>query len=168
MKRLLIAAICVLAFTSGPAFADEASKRKAVLDLLEVTNVRGLLDQTTKNIETRMRQQFEAASAGFPPEGREEMKAVQKDFMRWVSEVMSWEQMRDMYVDIYAQVFTEDEINEILQFYRTPLGQKMISKMPEVVQKSMQKSQSYVQKIMPELVEKLKKALEDLKAKYKT
>ena len=39
---------------------------------------------------------------------------------------------------LYAEHFTEAEIDELIAFYETPLGQKMIAKFPVLTQESMQ------------------------------
>ena len=39
---------------------------------------------------------------------------------------------------LYAERFTEDELNELVPFYETELGQKMLAVMPELTQAGMQ------------------------------
>lgn len=43
----------------------------------------------------------------------------------------------DSVVPIYMKHFSEKEIDEILKFYKTPIGQKVISKTPEMISESM-------------------------------
>ena len=38
---------------------------------------------------------------------------------------------------IYAETFTEDELKQLISFYSSPLGKKISSKSPEIVQKCM-------------------------------
>ena len=42
----------------------------------------------------------------------------------------------ELAVPIYAKHFTHDEIKQLLAFYRTPLGQKMIATLPTIIQES--------------------------------
>ncbi len=166
MKKKLLLAICFVMLTSAFAFADETGEKKAVMKLLEITNARNMTDQLMKSMEAMMSRQFEAAAADLPPEGREALEAVRKDSMKWLFDNLSWDQMRDMYIDIYSQVFTEDEINELVQFYESPLGRKMLKKMPELMRLTLEKSQAIVQKKMPIFQENLQKTLSDLETKY--
>ncbi len=166
MKKIFVFATCIVMLASTIASADEAGERKAVLKLLEITNARSMTDQLMKSMEAMMTSQFEAEASDLTPEGREALDAVRKDSLKWLSDNLSWDQMRDMYVDIYTQVFTEDEINEIVQFYQSPLGRKMLKKMPELMRLTLEKSQEKVQKKMPIFREKLQKTLSELEAKY--
>jgi uncharacterized protein len=168
MKRILFVTICIIALTSTALSADEASRKEAVLKLLEVTNTRNMLDQVTKSVEGMMKQQVETVSADLSPEGREVLEGVRKESMKWWSENFSWDQMKDMYTNMYTQVFTEDEINELVQFYQSPLGQKILKKMPELTQAIMQTNQAVVQKKMPAFRDRIEKTMADIEARYNT
>ncbi len=167
MKRTLLAVICILTFTSTVALADQASEKQAVLKMLEITNARNMADQVMKSMEAMMDSQFQEAAVQLSPEGRKELDAVREDSVNWLRDNLSWDQMKDMYVDIYTQVFTEDEINQLVQFYQSPLGRTMLEKMPELLRLTLEKSQALVQKRMPVFQKKLQKTLSDLEAKYK-
>jgi hypothetical protein len=164
MRKTCLVALLVLAMTVSVSYADEASHKKTVLKLLEVTNSQKMLDQTTTWMESMMRQQFD--NLQLSPEGREAAAAVQKEMMAWFSEFLAWEKVRDIFIDIYIDVFTEDELNELIGFYQSPVGQKMLRKMPELMEKSMQKSQAIFQEKMPEFQQRLQKTLSELETKY--
>jgi hypothetical protein len=162
---MLMITLLVCGCFSSAIFADEASHKKTALELLEVTNTKKMLDQMMTSMEGIMEQQLKLIE--LPPEGQEAAKAVQKENIDWFSEFFVWEQMRDMYVDIYIEVFTEDELKELIQFYKSPLGQKMLKKMPELMQKSLQKTQTMLQENMPAFQERLQKTISELEQKYK-
>lgn len=44
---------------------------------------------------------------------------------------------RDFYTETYEKHFTHEDIKEMLQFYSTPLGQKIISTTPQLMQETM-------------------------------
>lgn len=44
---------------------------------------------------------------------------------------------KDRFVKIYAAAFTEDELNQLIKFYDSPLGKKVISKLPALMQNGM-------------------------------
>jgi uncharacterized protein len=48
---------------------------------------------------------------------------------------------------VYARNFSADELRELTAFYRTPLGQKMLQKLPVVMQESMAVGQRFGQEI---------------------
>jgi len=165
MRKAWMVTLLVFAIATSITFADEATHKEAALKLLEVTNTQKMLDQYMTSFETMMEKQFDALE--LPSEGREAAKALQKEMMEWLSGFLAWEQMKDTYVDIYVEVFTEDELNELIEFYQSPLGQKLLKKMPELLQKTMQKTQAILQEKMPDFQRKLQKTLSELKEKYK-
>jgi hypothetical protein len=44
---------------------------------------------------------------------------------------------------IYAQHFTEQELKELIAFYKTPLGQKMLKEEPVAVEASLKRAQDW-------------------------
>ena len=151
--------------TSSTTFEDQDSHRAAALKLLEVAKTEDMLVQMKAHLEQMMIQQMNAVDLA--PEAKQEFSAIQQDLMEWVNSFFGWEAMKDLYVDIYVEVFSEDELKELIAFYQSPLGQKMIAKMPELMQKSMEKTQLILQAKMPEFRDKLNKTVEELQAKYK-
>jgi len=117
------------------------------------------------HLEQMMIQQMNAVDLA--PEAKQEFSAIQQDLMEWVNSFFGWEVMKELFVDIYVEVFSENELKELIAFYQSPLGQKMIAKMPELMQKSMEKTQLILQAKMPEFQDKLNKRVEELQAKYK-
>jgi uncharacterized protein len=62
--------------------------------------------------------------------------AKTKDVMRgFISKYMNYASLKDDLIKIYTDEFTEAELKTITEFYSTPLGKKMITKMPALLQK---------------------------------
>jgi hypothetical protein len=53
----------------------------------------------------------------------------------WLKKYMTWDAMAPQLTRIYAEAFTEAELKEMSAFYKTPTGQKALSKLPELGQK---------------------------------
>jgi hypothetical protein len=66
-------------------------------------------------------------------------------------------------ISIYVTVFSEDELKGMLAFYKSPVGQAVISKMPAVMQQSM----ALMQKRVPGLQEQIIKISEELDEEIK-
>lgn len=165
MKKILIVALLITSIATSDSFADEASHKKTALKLLEVMNIEQTLDQVMTLMDDMMEQQFKAADLS--PKGQEAMASYQDEIMDWFSEFFKWELLKDLYVDIYSEVFTEEELKELIKFYQSPIGQKLLEKMPELMQKSMEKTQEIVLNKMPEFQERLQKAMSELEEMYK-
>jgi len=72
---------------------------------------------------------------------------------------LSWEGVKEDYVKIYIAVFTEEEIRALINFYQSPIGQKLVSKQPELMEKSMELSQKRFMEIMPRLMSLMQEAM---------
>lgn len=52
-----------------------------------------------------------------------------------------------MHYPIYHKYFTLDEIIRIVEFYKTPVGKKMVNLMPEMMQESIQAGEQWAQSL---------------------
>lgn len=58
---------------------------------------------------------------------------------------------------IYAKYYTDDDIKQLLNFYKSEIGQKMIKISPLMMQESMSAGQEWGKKISDELIKELVK-----------
>jgi uncharacterized protein len=61
----------------------------------------------------------------------------------------------DQIAAVYARTFTADELREAVAFYRGPTGQKIVQKLPAVLQESMAVGQRFGQSIGNELRDRM-------------
>jgi hypothetical protein len=64
---------------------------------------------------------------------------------------------------VYTDTYTEEELDAILTFYKSPAGKSLIQKMPEVMQRSMPVMMQMMSDLQPEIM----KMVEGLKEKSK-
>jgi hypothetical protein len=62
-------------------------------------------------------------------------------------------------IRIYAQAFTEQELKDLLAFYKSPLGKKVIEQEPRVLDSSMARASEWADKLAQEVVQKLRAEL---------
>ena len=55
--------------------------------------------------------------------------------------------LMDMIIPVYDKYYTDAEIKELITFYSTPIGKKLIETMPAVVQESMLIGQKWGEKV---------------------
>jgi hypothetical protein len=68
-----------------------------------------------------------------------------------------------MFAEVYAEVFTAEEIDGLIKFYKSPLGQKLLAKEPQLTKATMAKMQVEMAKIMPKLQANMAKAIANSK-----
>jgi hypothetical protein len=79
-------------------------------------------------------------------------------------EEMSWDKVRPMFVEIYRDTFTQEEVDGLLAFYRSKLGAALIDKMPLVMQKSSAATQARLLPLINRMNTTMKKTIADLNA----
>ncbi len=134
MKRWL--AIFFVVMVVGPvgARADEASKTAKVKELFTLTH----LDRSLDRMRSSMEQQVQLTAKNAP--GTEQMtpekKKIQQEFvdnsMKVVDQDFGWAVLEPAYVKLYSDTYTEQELDGILAFYKSPAGQAMLTKTPQV------------------------------------
>ncbi len=166
MKRFLTAAsIVILAATAAaPSFAATPTV-ESVDALLQVTHTQNLLESLYGNMEQTMRQTMQHMSAGqnLNDEQKRVLESTPKKFAEVVRQEFTWDKLRPVYINIYQESFTQEEIDGLIAFYRTPAGDALVKKMPLVMQKSM----AAMQGMLGPMVDKMKVAMQDAMAEAK-
>ena len=55
--------------------------------------------------------------------------------LQWLRKYMTWDAIQPELVKMYTTTFTEAELKEMAKFYGSPVGQKALEKMPEMMQR---------------------------------
>ncbi|MGA8006593.1 MAG: DUF2059 domain-containing protein [Burkholderiales bacterium] len=161
--RWALAGIVLLGSTS--ALAAPASER-SVRQLLEVMEARKLVDGMSTQLDTVMDHAVERALRGSVPSDAQQA-AIDRMKSRMVAlekGQLAWSKLEPMYVRLYQDAFTEEEVAALESFYRTPAGQALIHKMPSLMQKTMLEVQRMVADMTPQMQQIMRDFLTDMKA----
>lgn len=118
----------VFLFVGFSGFAQESSYKAKAIQLIEI-NSGATFDVMLKPLVGMVAEEKQA------------------DFKMEVEESMK--DLFDQLAVVYMESFTEAELDGILAFYATPVGQKMTSELPVIMQKSMQIGQQWGMKLQP-------------------
>lgn len=140
MKRCLAVLVMMVVVAPCAARADEASKEAKVKELFAAMHMNHVLDPMLKSIQQEMEQMVES------PAGMQQMTPAQKKLtqdylaqsMAVVNHDLGWTALEPEYVKLYANTYSESEIDGILAFYKSPAGQAMLAKSPQLTQGAMQ------------------------------
>ncbi len=140
MRKQLLGAVCfaVLIAFSQPGRADEQSHKKAVEELFVEMKIE---EEISKSLELMIQ-----AQAGANPQGSNVMNAVRQFYSKY----LGWESQKPDMIEIFMGAFNEKEIRELISFYKTPVGQKLIDKMPDMSAKVMEIAAKRLEEHMPE------------------
>jgi hypothetical protein len=146
MKKMVLLAGLLLALVLVQAQTPEKGKHyKAAEELLLTMNMKQVIDES---LEQMLVLQLKNNPNLQPAE------ATLKQFFQ---KYMSWEALREDYIRIYMEEFTEKELKDMMSFFKTDTGKKMAARQTALMIKGAQLGQSKVQEHMSELQEMLQK-----------
>lgn len=151
MKRTFLPLVLLLPLTI-PAHADDASKRTKIMELLTVLKV----DQVGKQIVDGANQQTEALGhrefgATETPEQQKKVSDLHQQVVTLISPAVDWKTLQPEFVAMYNTAYTEPEVDGILAFYKSPSGQALLNKGPQIGQQSSQIVQTHMASVQPQL-----------------
>ncbi len=79
---------------------------------------------------------------------------------------MSWQTMKPVYVEMYDETFTIDELRPLLAFFKSPAGQAFVDKTPVLMANTMKRMQRVVTDMMPDIQKLNAEFVEQMKQKY--
>ena len=64
------------------------------------------------------------------------IESYRKKFTSTVTEELSFAKVKDIYTRAYRDSFSQDEVNGVIAFYKSPAGKAIVEKNPQVMQKA--------------------------------
>jgi hypothetical protein len=166
MRRnsLFLSGILICAAVSA-ARADEASKAAKVEEFFKVSH-------TEQTLTQGMAMMLNQAKSGLvqkmldvtpTPEQTKANDELQDKVAAILTGALSWGKLKPAYAKLYASAYTEEELDGIVAFYKSPAGQAMISNSPSIMTKANEIVQRQLASAMPEI----RKLLKDFEAPKK-
>jgi hypothetical protein len=87
---------------------------------------------------------------------KKQLPNVPTEFWDECIKEFSPQEMIDLVAPIYAKYYTEDELVQLIQFYKTPLGKKVIETLPMITQDSYSAGEEWGRKIAEKVQKRLK------------
>ena len=155
-KSILTTAILLLCTgLLSAAQADDATHRKAVHKLFELTGMQQQIEDSVNNVLALQLAQNPHMT---------ENKAVVHEFLE---RHIGWHSLEDALTEMYLQEFSEAELNEMIAFYSSATGQKVIKRLPVLVQQRNQLASKRLQENIGELQYQLGNTSQQQKATSK-
>ena len=147
MRMILYACLMTIALVCHPcvALGDAQSHRTAAENLLIVMEVDKSLPPLAEQVLENQLQQN--------PQLAPQREILQKFLNRY----LNWASVREDTISAYTHEFTEPELEQLTEFYATPVGKKVNEKMPKLMfiagqigLKKAQANQAELQQMMEE------------------
>jgi hypothetical protein len=118
--RSLCLTLMTVVLACGIAFGDAQSHRKAAETLLSVLETEKLLQRLAEEVVAAQIQQ------------NPQLGSHRDLLQQFVQKYLNWDSIKGEMITVYTQEFTEKEIKQLTEFYKTPLGKKASDKMPKL------------------------------------
>lgn len=139
MKKLVLS-LALVAVLPGLALAGPTKQEQLAAEYLTISNVSKQVDEVRAQMKESIVSQLDQLP--IPPE---KLQGLKDQTVAIVDEDMQWDNMKGEYIALYADTFTVEELQEILRFSKSPVGQKLNEKMPVLIEKSIGIGQKHSQ-----------------------
>ncbi|MBQ0736109.1 DUF2059 domain-containing protein [Aquimarina celericrescens] len=144
MKKTFLLLFAFLIFIST-SFAQEDAEYDSVLKtMFEVSGTEESYSTAIKGMFDMYKKQYTNVDASVWDE-------FEQDFLQ-----TSLDDLVIMLAPIYKKYMTKDDLEKLISFYETPVGQKFAKNTPLIMQESMQVGQAWGQKIGQQFEQKMK------------
>jgi hypothetical protein len=173
---LLLGSHATAQTVKAPDPVKAALIEELIVALKAEQNQQQMIQTVYASMQAQMNQaldsQLKSGGNGSPedPEKRRRVAADVQDFQRRLFALMtahmSWQTMKPMYVAMYDETFTVDELRPLVLFMKSPAGQAYIDKMPALVGNTMKHVQQAVGEMMPDIQKLSAEFAHQMKEKY--
>lgn len=170
MKRLFV--VLGLVFVLGSisvaqANADSPASKEDVERYLQVTQshdmVKKMVGAMSQGIRKMEHEQYLKHKDELPADYEEKMAARMNEMF----ENMPWDEMVQSVAPVYQKHFTKGDIDNLIAFYSSPTGEKLLREMPAIMAESMQGMTPVLTKYLDTVQTRLQKETDDMIAQSK-
>jgi hypothetical protein len=144
LPGLTVILVCTLMLAApNGTYAGSDSHRQAVDRLFVLTHIQRLIDESVDGVLALQIAQNPSLS-----EHREALRS-------FLQKYIGWQALKDDLAAMYLQAFTEAELDQMNAFYSSPTGQKVLQRLPLLIQQrnqlAMQRLQEHIGELQQEI-----------------
>ena len=148
LPLLLVFALCL----PLSARADDASHRAKAQELISVMHTQDMVKRLTDTLKKQVTDLAQKEIARNPtPENSAKAADFEKKVFDLVDAQVGWNAMEPEFVDLYAKAFTDDQLDAITAFYKSPAGVVFLQKTADINAQIPQLTQTRISSLQPQL-----------------
>jgi len=144
--RALCTAVALVC-ASGQVFAATPSHEAAAEKFLLLAHADKLPAPVYGQVQQMFAQRFEQTKA--PASKKSVLDSYQAKANAALDQSIGWNKLKPDMVKLYTSSFSEQELKDLVAFYQSPLGKKVLETMPRVTQQSAQLTQQKLEGAVP-------------------
>jgi hypothetical protein len=141
---------------SASSAAQQQTHIDAATKLFEAMHSEEAVQQTFDQVFSQMSEI--QSQMGIPEDQQAKSERRMQEVTTVIKDALTWERMRDRFIVVYVEVFTEQELRELASFFTSPIGKKYVEKQPEIAQAAMKITGEMMRELMPRIKEISRKA----------
>ena len=158
---------CAVALATLAAGARAAASAESVERLMQAMRVQAQLEmiysQTLPAMQNAMKQSL--GSQMKSEEAQHMYDTVMPRVNAVIRDELSWARLKNDFAAIYAETFTQQEIDGLIAFYQGPVGSVLVAKLPQLAQRSTQLMQQRMGPLMQKVMQVTKEEVEKERAR---
>jgi hypothetical protein len=141
------------ASASNPA----AQKRQAIRTLIHLTETARIQDIFSQQFINRI---ADAVAVIKPDLNIRTLTVIKQESRAVIREhIESGDALYSVLYPVYEKHFNLAELNQLVRFYRSPLGQKLVRTSPELLAETLNLGRSWVLSLLPEIMDRVQRRL---------
>ncbi len=144
-SKIIISTLSLILVFTALLNADEKSHNKAALDLIETMGIAKMIKQSNERM------------VALQVKRNSRIQGYEDVLQKFYDKYSNWDVVKKDVLKMYTETFTEKELKELNTFYKSPTGQKALSKMPALMVKTIALGQQNIEKNLPELQAEIEK-----------
>ena len=153
LRRLALLLTLVLCLPLA-ARADDASRHAKAAQMVVLLHTQSMVQQASATI---LKQISDAADQAVGPNPTPQSKVQLADFEKKASQMIDaqvgWKALEPAITDFYAKTFTEQELDVIIAFFKTPASTAFLDKMPAINEQIDQLAKSKLAILQPQITQ---------------
>jgi uncharacterized protein len=145
---------------------ESRASEESVRHLLDVMGARKIVETISAQVDTMYSAKVSKMLEGttLTDEQQKEIEQRRQKTVDLIKQMLNWDSMEKMYLKVYADTFTQGEIDGMLTFYTSTTGQAVIAKLPLAAKNAMTEMQSRVQTLVPQIQQMAQETADQIKA----
>lgn len=164
-NHLTILMLCgVMAFCS---IAEETAKptdprRQLAVELLEIIKLQQQMERSFMAVRQLQLGMVEKTLGEI--KDRDRAIAVKKQVADMVMKEFNWQNLREDFIAVYVDLFSEEELKAMIEFYGSRTGRRIIEKTPKAQMQAMKIIQTRMDQVAPRVIEHVKQSVASAKS----
>lgn len=148
---------------SGPDAPASKEDVERFLDLMHTRErVQQMLALMSKQTDQMMDEQLAKNQADLPSDARQRLKVTMDDLAKNIP----IDEMLEAVIPIYQKHWTKGDVNNLIAFYSTPTGQKLLRDMPQTMAEGMEAMRPIFQRQMADMRARVEQEVAQLKKEH--